>query len=97
METKGSLLCLQDPPQRLGLPSGLLLAFPKISYMHSSCSFVLHVHLTLPDLIILIILGEESKLEAPYYAVSSNLLALHLPSVHLFSAPCFQTLSLFPS
>jgi hypothetical protein len=50
------------------------------------------------DLIILIMLGEEYKLEAPHYAVFSSLLSLHLSSAQTFSsAPCSQTPSVYTS
>jgi hypothetical protein len=43
-------------------------------------------------LVILIILGEEYKHEAPHYAVFINLLTLHLSSVQVFSSTsCSQT------
>jgi hypothetical protein len=49
-----------------------LLAFPSISYMHSSSpnSCYKPTHLILIYSIILIILGEEYKLEVSHYAVS---------------------------
>jgi hypothetical protein len=48
------------------------------------------VHLTLLDLIILIILGEEYKLRS-----SSNLLSLHPSLVQIFSTPSSQTPSVY--
>jgi hypothetical protein len=49
-------------------------------------------HLILLDLIILIILGEEYKLQAPHYATLSNPLPHHPFSVQLFfSVSCSQT------
>jgi hypothetical protein len=47
-----------------------------------------HAHLTLLDLITVILIGlylaESTRYEAPDYAASSNLLSLHLSSVQIF-------------
>jgi hypothetical protein len=47
-------------------------------------------------LVILIILGENTRYEAPPYVVFSNLLSLHPSSVQIFSsAPCSQAPSVY--
>jgi hypothetical protein len=53
-------------------------------------------HLILLDLIVLIILGEDTSYEVPHYALFSNLLSTHLSSVQILSsAPCSQISSVY--
>jgi hypothetical protein len=75
-----------------------LLAFPPISYIHSSSPIraTFPVHLILLALVKLILLGQELNYSVPHYAVFFNLLSLQLYSVQIFSsAPCPQKPSVY--
>jgi hypothetical protein len=75
-----------------GFPTNILYAF-LVTHIRATCP----THFILPDVIILIILGEEYKLWSSSLCSSlSNLLLLRLSSVQIFfSTPCSQTPSVY--
>jgi hypothetical protein len=95
-----SILPLLDPFQYypptyvfVFLVVSFLLAFPPVFYVHSSSpQFVLHALGIWFSLTWSFCLARSTSYEAPNYAVSSNLLSLHLSLDRGFSsAPCSQT------
>jgi hypothetical protein len=84
----------------IGLPSGPFHASSPTNNLYtfllSPIRATYSAHLILLDLIILIILGEESNPSSPRHAVLSAFPSLHPSSVQIFSSvPCSQTPSVY--